>query len=169
MPKFKNSNATFWVIFKHCEKAKTKAFLCCFAPTLTVTTEVLVSFQILSGNIGSWCLKILALVFLVAMILDLVIYYRKWKFGSFIKRLKEKNTLTFFILSVLVTIPASIAVFFFQAKSMDSKETPVMSREYNQNCLLGIYDQQKEFLLAVFFGLIIFVSQYLLCISTFIP
>ena len=132
-----------FVILNHMipKHAKTKACLCCFAPTLTVTMEVLVSFKMVPSNIGSWCLKVLAFGFVLALIVDLVIYYKNCSCGSFIKRLKEKNTLPFFILSILVTIPASIAVFFFQAKSMDSKETPVMSREYNQNCLLGIYDQ----------------------------
>lgn len=132
-----------FVILNHMipKHAKTKACLCCFAPTFTVTMEVLVSFKMVPSNIGSWCLKVLAFGFVLALIVDLLIYYKKCSCGSFIKRLKEKNTLPFFILSILVTIPASIAVFFFQAKSMDSKETPVMSREYNQNCLLGIYDQ----------------------------
>ena len=68
-----------YVILNHMipKRSKTKIFICCFTPTLTVTMEVLVSFGILSSNIGSHLLKALACGFLVALVADLICFYRK--------------------------------------------------------------------------------------------
>ena len=119
---------------------KTKAIICCFTPTLTVILEVLVSFGVIGSNIGSIMLQILAGGFLVTLILDLILFYKR-KGLTFTERLKKKETMPLFILTLLVIIPASIAVFFFQAKSIDIEETATMSRKYNQDCLIGFYDQ----------------------------
>ena len=126
-----------YVVLNHMipKHAKTKILLCCVVPTISVIMEVLGSFQVIPRGIGSWFLKILVLGFLVTLIADLVLYYRKWKGNYCLERLP------FLILAILVLVPGSIAVFFFQAKSSDTKVTSVMSREHNQDCLVGIYDQ----------------------------
>ena len=126
-----------YVVLNHMipKHAKTKILLCCVVPTISVIMEVLGSFQVIPKGIGSWFLKILVLGFLVTLIVDLVLYYRKWKGNYCLERLP------FLILAILVLVPGSIAVFFFQAKSSDTKVTSVMSREHNQDCLVGIYDQ----------------------------
>ena len=126
-----------YVVLNHMipKHAKTKILLCCVVPTISVIMEVLGSFQVIPRGIGSWFLKILVLGFLVTLIVDLVLYYRKWKGNYCLERLP------FLILAILVLVPGSIAVFFFQAKSSDTKVTSVMSREHNQDCLVGIYDQ----------------------------
>ena len=113
----------------------TKVLLCCVVPTISVVIEVLGSFQVIPRGIGSWFLKILILGFLVTLIVDLVLYYRKWKGNYCLERLP------LLILAMMMLVPGSIAVFFFQAKSAETKVTSVMSKEHNQECLVGIYDQ----------------------------